>query len=157
LHEGIEDTLTLMHHEIKHKAEIVKNYGDIPKISCYPGRMNQVYLNLLVNSAQAIKEKGIITISTRRVNDRIVIEFKDNGVGIARKDLSRIFDPGFTTKGVGIGTGLGLSICYRIIQDHHGEIKAESEPGKGTKFTITLPVNLEGIIGNGANSGGNKD
>ncbi|UCE67522.1 MAG: PAS domain S-box protein, partial [Candidatus Zixiibacteriota bacterium] len=140
LHEGIEDTLTLMHHEIKHKAEIVKNYGDIPKISCYPGRMNQVYLNLLVNSAQAIKEKGVITISTRRVNDRIVIEFEDNGVGIARKDLSRIFDPGFTTKGVGIGTGLGLSICYRIIQDHHGEIKAESEPGKGTKFTITLPV-----------------
>jgi PAS domain S-box-containing protein len=156
LHEGIEDTLTLIHHEIKHKAKIVKNFGDIPRISCYPGRMNQVFLNLLVNSAQAIKENGVITISTRQINDKIMIEFEDNGVGIARHDLSKIFDPGFTTKGVGIGTGLGLSICYQIIQDHHGEIKAESEPRKGTKFIITLPVNLEGIIGNGVNSGGKR-
>jgi PAS domain S-box-containing protein len=130
LHEGIEDTLTLIYHEIKHKAEIIKNFGDIPRISCYPGRMNQVFLNLLVNSA---------------------------GVGIAQQDLSRIFDPGFTTKGVGIGTGLGLSICYQIIQDHHGEIKVESEPGKGTKFIITLPVNLENIIGNGENPTRKKD
>jgi PAS domain S-box-containing protein len=157
LHEGIEDTLTLIYHEIKHKAEIIKNFGDIPRISCYPGRMNQVFLNLLVNSAQAIKEKGKITISTRRINDKIVVEFEDNGVGIAQQDLSRIFDPGFTTKGVGIGTGLGLSICYQIIQDHHGEIKVESEPGKGTKFIITLPVNLENIIGNGENSTRKKD
>jgi len=154
LHEGIEDTLTLMHHEIKHKAEIVKNYGDIPKISCYPGRMNQVYLNLLVNAVQAIKEKGTITISTRRINDKISIEFEDNGVGIARKNLSKIFDPGFTTKGVGIGTGLGLSICYRIIQDHRGDIRVESEPGKGSRFIITLPVNLKAIIGDRQNSGG---
>ncbi|UCC81077.1 MAG: PAS domain S-box protein [Candidatus Zixiibacteriota bacterium] len=157
LHEGIEDTLTLIYHEIKHKAKIVKNFGDIPRISCYPGRMNQVFLNLLVNSTQAIRENGVITISTRRVNDKIVIEFEDNGVGIDRHNLSKIFDPGFTTKGVGIGTGLGLSICYQIIQDHHGNIKAESEPGKGTKFTITLPINLEGITGNGADSGGKQD
>lgn len=154
LHEGIEDTLTLMHHEIKHKAEIVKNYGDIPKISCYPGRMNQVYLNLLVNAVQAIREKGVITISTRRTDGKISIEFEDNGEGIARKNLSKIFDPGFTTKGVGIGTGLGLSICYRIIQDHRGDIRVESEPGKGSRFIITLPVNLKAIIGDRENLGG---
>ncbi len=147
LHEGIEDTLVLIHHETKHNIEVIRDYGKIPIISCFPGRLNQVFLNILINAKQAIKEKGQITISTLHENGNVHIQFADNGVGIPKDKLSRVFDPGFTTKGVGVGTGLGLSICYQIIQDHHGEIKVESEVGKGTTFTIILPTNLNEILG----------
>ncbi len=143
INEGIEDTLTIIHHQIKHDITVVKNYGDIPIISCFPGRLNQVFLNLLINARQAIEGKGKITISTYVKNNKVYIEIKDTGRGIARGQLARIFDPGFTTKGVGVGTGLGLSICYQIIQDHHGEILVESEVGKGTTFTVVLPTDLE--------------
>ncbi len=143
IHEGLEDTLTLIHHEIKHSITIHKNYGKLPLCSCYPGRLNQVFLNLLINARQAIKDKGEITITTYLENNRAHIEFTDTGVGIPPENLSRIFDPGFTTKGVGVGTGLGLAICYQIIQDHRGEIKVNSHPGTGTTFAIILPLDLE--------------
>ncbi len=142
IHEGLEDTLTIIHHELKHKAVVIKNYGDIPPIPCYPGPLNQVFLNLLVNASQAIKDKGEIKIATHREGKSVFIEIQDNGTGISAEHLKRVFDPGFTTKGVGVGTGLGLSICYQIIQDHRGEIKVESEVGRGTTFTIILPMDL---------------
>ena len=147
IHEGLEDTLTIIHHEIKHKSVVIKDYGDIPPIPCYPGPLNQVFLNLLINASQAIEDKGEIRIATYSDGNNVKIEIQDNGTGISPEHLKRIFDPGFTTKGVGVGTGLGLSICYQIIQDHRGAIKAESEFGKGTKFTITLPTNLDEILG----------
>lgn len=140
IHEGLEDTLTLVHHEIKHDIEIVRDFGEVPRISCYPGRLNQVFLNLLINARQAIAGKGTITIRTRPDKDGILIQFSDTGVGIPEAHLERIFDPGFTTKGVGVGTGLGLSICYQIIQDHQGTITVDSQVGEGTTFTIKLPV-----------------
>jgi PAS domain S-box-containing protein len=143
IHEGLEDTLTLIHHEIKHNITVIRNYGDVPPIACYPGRLNQVFLNILINAKHAIKGKGEITITTFTKNNRINIAIKDTGVGIAEENLKRLFDPGFTTKGVGVGTGLGLSICYQIIQDHLGEILVESEVGKGTVFTVILPLDLE--------------
>ena len=143
INEGLEDTLTMIHHEIKHNLTIHKDFGELPLISCYPGRLNQVFLNLLINARQAIKGEGEIFISTRKQDQTISIEIRDTGTGISPEDLVKIFDPGFTTKGVGVGTGLGLSICYQIIQDHRGEIKAESELGKGTTFTVTLPMDLE--------------
>jgi signal transduction histidine kinase len=143
INEGIEDTLTIIHHQIKHEITVVKNYGDIPRISCFPGRLNQVFLNLLINARQSIEDKGTITISTYAKNNKVYVEIKDTGKGIAREHLAKIFDPGFTTKGVGVGTGLGLSICYQIIQDHHGEILVESDAGKGTTFTVILPTDLE--------------
>ena len=146
LHEGLEDTLVLIHHEIKHNIEIVRNYGEIPSISCYPGRLNQVFLNILINAKQAIRDKGKISISTHQDNGKIFIEFADTGLGISKEKLSKVFDPGFTTKGVGVGTGLGLSICYQIIQDHHGEIRVDSEVDIGTTFTIILPINLDEIL-----------
>ena len=147
VHEGLEDTLTLVHHQIKHHIEIVKDYGEVPQMSVYPSRLNQVFLNLLNNARQAIKEKGTITIRTGVEDDQAIIAFSDDGVGIEPENLKKIFDPGFTTKGVGVGTGLGLSICYQIIRDHHGTIDVESTPGKGTTFAIRLPLNLEVILG----------
>lgn len=146
IHEGIEDTLTLIHHEIKHHITVVRNYGPLPPFNHYPGRMNQVFLNLLNNARQAIIGDGTITISTHAEEDTAVIEIADTGAGIQPEHLRRIFDPGFTTKGVGVGTGLGLSICYQIIRDHRGTITAASEPGKGTTFTIRLPMTLDDHI-----------
>ncbi|UCF04701.1 MAG: PAS domain S-box protein [bacterium] len=146
VHEGLEDTLTLVHHELKHDVTVVKDYGDVPPIPVFPGRLNQVFLNILVNARQAIKGKGTITITTAVKSGNVHISIKDTGVGIAREHLEKVFDPGFTTKGVGVGTGLGLSICYQIVQDHHGAITVESEIGKGTTFTIVLPLNLDKIL-----------
>lgn len=142
IHDGIENTLTLIHHEIKHKVTVHKEFGAIPEIVCYPGQLNQVFLNILVNAKQAIEDKGEITIKTGMDNDMVRIDISDTGKGISKEHLPRIFDPGFTTKGVGIGTGLGLSIVYQIIQAHSGKIFATSEVGKGTTFTILLPTNL---------------
>jgi two-component system NtrC family sensor kinase len=146
IHEGLEDTLILIHHELKHKIKVVKNFGDVPPLSCFPGQLNQVFLNLLINSKQAIKGKGTISIATLAKNNKAHIVIKDNGVGIPKDKLRRIFDPGFTTKGRGVGAGLGLSICYQIIQDHRGEIKVESVLGKGATFTVVLPMDLEDIL-----------
>src|SRR5262249_35703300 len=112
----------------------------LPEIECYPSQLNQVFMNLLVNAEQAMPERGTLRIKTSRDGDLVRIMISDTGVGIAKENLRRIFEPGFTTKGVGIGTGLGLSICHKIIQDHHGKIEVESEVGKGTTFTLTLPL-----------------
>lgn len=141
IHEGIESTLTLVSHELKNKVEVNKAFGKIPKIKCYPNQLNQVFMNLLVNTAQAIQDKGELTISTRAEDKNIVISLTDTGKGIPPENLPKIFDPGFTTKGVGVGTGLGLAISYSIIEKHGGEISVESEPGNGTTFTIRLPIN----------------
>ena len=149
IHAGIEDTLVLIHNEIKHSITIVKEFGDIPPISCYPGQLNQVFLNLLVNGKQAIldlKEKGTIRIKTFVRADKLHIQFQDDGVGIPQENLRKVFDPGFTTKGVGVGTGLGLSICYQIIQNHRGELRVDSHTNKGSTFFISLPLNLEEML-----------
>jgi signal transduction histidine kinase len=143
IHEGIEDTLTLLHHEIKHGIEVNRRYGRIPPFPHFPGQLNQVFLNLFINAKQAMGTTGTLTITTEHKGDQVRISIEDTGTGIPREDLDKIFDPGFTTKGVGIGTGLGLSICYQIIQKHHGEIKVKSEVGKGTRFTILIPMNLD--------------
>jgi signal transduction histidine kinase len=148
IHEGLEDTLTLIHHEIKHGITVIRNYGKLPTIACYPGQLNQVFLNILINAKQAIKGKGTVTITTSVAGGKVYISIADDGTGIPKDKLGKIFDPGFTTKGVGVGTGLGLSICYQIIQDHKGEIKVDSEVGKGSKFTIILPTNLDKIKSN---------
>jgi two-component system NtrC family sensor kinase len=140
LHEGIDSTLTLLEHELKKGVEVVKHYGDLPNVVCFPSQLNQVFMNLLTNAIFAMGGKGRITITTERDGEYVVLRFADTGAGIAPKNVERIFDPGFTTKGVGVGTGLGLAICYRIIQEHHGTIGVQSEVGKGTEFTVRLPI-----------------
>lgn len=139
IHECIKNTLMLINHEIKGRIEVVEDFGELPLINCYPNLLNQVFMNILVNACQSIEKEGKIIIKTEKSPDKVRIIVSDTGKGISEEHLERIFDPGFTTKGVGVGTGLGLSICYRIIKKHNGTISVESELGKGSKFTIELP------------------
>ena len=141
LHAGIDSTLNIVSNEVKYKADVLKEYGDIPDIECLPSQINQVIMNLVVNAAHAIgKQRGTITLRTGSADGDVWVEVEDNGGGIARENLSRIFDPFFTTKAIGKGTGLGLSLAYGIVQKHHGRIEVDSEPGNGTRFRIVLPV-----------------
>lgn len=141
LHVGIETTLNIVNNEIKYKAKVVKEYGDLPEVKCLPHQLNQVFMNLLVNAAHSIESEGIITVRTGTENDLAWVEISDTGKGIAPEHLNKIFDPFFTTKPVGKGTGLGLSVSYSIIQRHQGEIQLNSRLGQGTTFRIVLPIN----------------
>ncbi len=141
LHEGISSTLDLIRHEIKGRIQVVREFGDLPKVQCKPNAINQVLMNILVNAYQSIDRDGQIVITTYSQDENVFIKIKDSGKGISQKDLAKIFDPGFTTKGVGVGTGLGLSISYEIIKDHNGEITVSSEVGHGAEFLIRLPIN----------------
>jgi len=145
LHECLDAALSIGWNELKYTTEVKKDYQVIPEIYCSAQELNQVFLNLLVNAAQAMtqsgdKKLGEIVIGTATAEPWVVITISDNGSGIPAEILSRIFEPFFTTKDVGKGTGLGLSICYDIIQKHHGELTVESEMGVGTTFTIKLPI-----------------
>ncbi len=140
LHKGLDSTLNIVNSEIKYKAKVVKEYGDIPQVECLPSQLNQVFLNLLINAAHAIEERGTITLRTGAESEQVWVEIEDTGKGIAPKNLKRIFEPFFTTKPVGSGTGLGLSLSYSIIQKHHGHIEVNSELGQGTRFRMWLPI-----------------
>ncbi len=141
LNECIESTLTIAWNELKYKCTVEKEYGDLPRVQCFPQQLNQVFLNLLVNSAHAIEKQGLVTVRTWQEDEKVCVSIGDNGTGIPEHIKTRIFEPFFTTKEVGKGTGLGLSISYDIIQRHKGTIDVESEVGKGTTFIIKLPVN----------------
>ena len=138
INKGIESTINIVWNELKYKAEVIKDLGDIPLIKCYPQRLNQVFMNILVNAAHAIEKKGEIRITTMADNGHVEIRISDTGKGIPRKVIPKIFDPFFTTKDVGKGTGLGLNVAYNIIEKHKGTIDVESEVGKGTTFIIRL-------------------
>ncbi len=140
IHAGIDSTLNVVWNEVKYKAEVNKVYGDLPHVRCMTSQLNQVFMNLLVNAAQAMAERGTITISTGAEDDHVWIEVQDTGNGIPADKLTRIFDPFYTTKPVGKGTGLGLSLSYGIVQKHGGKIDVESALGIGTKFRVVLPV-----------------
>ncbi|ESS73095.1 sensor protein ZraS [Methyloglobulus morosus KoM1] len=139
LHTGLESTLNIVNNEIKYKASVIKEFGDIPQAWCLPHQLNQVFMNLLVNAAHAIENEGSITVRTGEGNDHIWVEVSDTGKGIAPEHVNKIFDPFFTTKPVGKGTGLGLSVSYNIIKKHNGEIQLDSRVGEGTTFRIVLP------------------
>ncbi len=147
IHEGIDDTLSLLHHELRHDVQVVREYGDLPSVPHFVGRLNQVFLNLLVNARQAISGHGTITITTALEDNTVRVCIRDTGCGIPEEHLEQIFDPGFTTKGVGVGTGLGLSICYQIVEAHRGTISVASQVGQGTTFTVRFPANLDELLG----------
>lgn len=142
LHEGLESTLALLRHVIRDRIEIRREYGPLPAVECYSNQINQVFMNLLLNAAQAIRGRGTITLRTRLAGAQVVVEIEDTGVGIAPEHLDRIFDPGFTTKGSRVGMGLGLLISHQIVERHGGHIDVRSEVGRGSVFRVWLPLRL---------------
>jgi PAS domain S-box-containing protein len=141
LHTGLDSTLNIVHNELKYKAEVIREYGEIPEIECIASQLNQVFMNLLVNAGHAIEERGTVTVRTGMEDaDHVKIEIEDNGKGIEPENLRRIFDPFFSTKAVGKGTGLGLSLSYGIVAKHGGRIDVQSQAGTGTTFRVILPV-----------------
>jgi len=149
IHENLETTLIMLRSQYKERIQIVKSYADLPEIECYPNKLSQVFMNILVNAIQAITDKGVIYITTLLLSDKtpqmLSIEIRDTGHGIPDKIQTKIFDPFFTTKEVGQGTGLGLSISFSIIEKHYGNIAVETLEGEGTAFTIYLPLNIKDL------------
>ncbi len=142
IHEGIDTALLLLRNKFKNHIKIDKHYSQLPKVECFPGKLNQAFLNIFSNAIDAIEKDGIITISTSSNDNQIQINIEDNGKGISEENINKIFDPFFTTKSVGKGVGLGLSITFGIIQEHHGKIEVKSTENVGTIFTISLPCVL---------------
>ncbi len=140
LNRCLQSTLKIVSYEVKYKAKVIEQYGDIPEILCYPQELNQVFMNLLVNASHAIQQNGEIRIITSQRDHQVVVEISDTGCGIPPENLSRIFETFFTTKEVGKGTGLGLSISSEIIKKHGGRLEVESTVGLGTTFRIWLPI-----------------
>jgi signal transduction histidine kinase len=157
IHQGIDSTLNLLVNKYKHRIRLHKNYSEIPLINCYASQLNQVWMNLLVNAAQAIDEEGDVYIRTGLEDEYVIIEIKDTGKGIPPEVKEKIFDPFFTTKPVGEGTGLGLSITHSIIKKHNGLIEIESEIGKGTTFTVKLPLKRDYEPDENENNSDNKE
>ncbi|MBT4098762.1 MAG: hypothetical protein HOE86_14010 [Gemmatimonadetes bacterium] len=145
IQDGLDDTVSLVQHRLGDRIDLIREYDASDPIVCYPGRLNQVFLCILDNAIDAIDGKGSITIATRREDDQLLVAITDSGQGIPAAKLDEVFQPGYTTKGVGVGTGLGLSICHQIVHDHRGTIKADSEIGKGTTLTTMLSYNFTGM------------
>ena len=139
INKEINTTLNILYNKYKNRITIHKEFEDVAPIDCYGGQINQVLMNIIDNAIFAIKDTGDIYIRTKDIGNNLVIEIEDTGTGIAKENIEKVFEPFFTTKGVGEGTGLGMSISYKIIESHGGKIDIDSELGKGTKFTITLP------------------
>ncbi len=145
LNEELEGLLTLLHNQLERRIEVVRDYGRIPRIECQPSQVNQVFMNLLVNAIQAIPEKGVIRVKTESDGETVRISISDTGRGIAPDKLERLFEPSFTSQGNRTRAGLGLCICQKIVQDHCGQILVDSTPGKGSTFTVVLPVKFIGL------------
>ena len=142
IHEGIDSTLALLENYLKDRIQVHQDYGDLPQVECYAGQLNQVFMNLLTNAADAIEGEGDIWITTAVEDEIVRVSIRDSGAGIDPENLKQIFDPFFTTKDVGKGTGLGLSISYGIVEKHGGKIEVESKVGEGTTFTVVVPVRM---------------
>lgn len=141
LKECVETSLALLNHELKDRIKVVKELVEIPEINCHASDMNQVLMSLLHNAIEAMEGEGEIKISTGKNKDHVWVKICDTGCGISHDYIDKIFDPGFTTKGVGVGTGMGLAIAYQIVKSHKGRIHVESELGKGSTFTVEIPTN----------------
>ncbi len=143
VNEGLRATLRMIWNELKYHCTVREDLRPLPPILCFPGQLNQVFMNLLMNASQAILDQGEIAIETRALDDEVLIRISDTGEGIPETHLPKLFNPFFTTKPIGEGTGLGLSVSYGIVQKHHGRIEVESELGTGTTFSIFLPISDE--------------
>jgi len=144
LRRGLESTLNIVHNELKYKATVVREFGELPAVECIPAQLNQVFMNLLVNAGQAIEKQGTISVRCGQEEDWVWVEVADSGAGMSPETRKQLFDPFFTTKPVGTGTGLGLYISYGIIEKHQGRIEVESQPGEGSRFRVWLPIHQSG-------------
>jgi two-component system NtrC family sensor kinase len=142
IHEGIDSALSLIQHELKGRIDVVKEYGSLPRINCHVSELNQVFMNILRNAADAIAGQGQITIRSSAAADQVSVRIEDTGVGIAPDQMQRVFDPEFTQKGSRVRAKLGLFTSHQIVQKHEGEIRIESELGKGTAVTVVLASSL---------------
>ncbi len=140
LQDGLNSTLNILSNELKYKADVIREYGDIPPVHCMPAQLNQVFMNMLLNAVHSIDIHGEIRVKTGVSQDQVYITIADTGSGMTPEVKAKIFDPFFTTKRLGTGTGLGLSVAYGIIKKHQGHIDMQSEPGKGSVFTVWLPI-----------------
>jgi two-component system NtrC family sensor kinase len=141
LNTALKSTIEIVRHQIKEKSiRLETNFDPLPSVLCHPGKINQVFLNLLVNAIQACSQGGVVATRTRAEPDRVVVEVQDNGCGISPEHKMRLFEPFFTTKPIGQGTGLGLSVSFGIVRDHGGAIDVESEVGRGSTFRVRLPL-----------------
>lgn len=141
--ESLESTINIVWNEIKYKAKLVRDFAELPPVRCYPHQLNQVFMNLLLNAAQAIDKEGEIKVKAWQEGEMVIFSIADNGTGIPKKNLNKIFEPFFTTKEIGKGTGLGLGLSYEIVKKHQGDIFVESEIGKGTTFTVRIPIDAK--------------
>ena len=147
VNEGIESTLVILRSSVPANVEIVTKLSDVPVIECYPGKLNQVFMNVLSNAIYAMKhknpnEKNYLTISSYTSGEKVCVSFEDTGIGMTKEVQEKIFEPFFTTKDVGEGTGLGMSIVFKIIQSHHAKLEIDSQPDVGTKMTLILNKKL---------------
>jgi two-component system, NtrC family, sensor kinase len=143
LHEGLDSALDLLAHQTRGRIEVVRDYGTLPRVQCYPQQLNQLFMNLLLNAVQAIRGPGTLTVRTRTPDEAWVeVEVEDTGVGIETEVVPRVFEPGFTTKGARVGMGMGLLICRQIAEQHGGRIQVRSRVGQGSVFTVRLPVRM---------------
>jgi AhpD family alkylhydroperoxidase len=143
IHECLDSVLSLMDHEFGSRVEVTRDYGNLPLIECYPGELNQVFMNLLTNAVQAIEDTGTITIRTVVKDSDITIQITDSGVGISPDDMQHLFEPNFTRKGARVKASLGLFTSHNIVQKHGGEIQVDSNLGDGSAFTVVLPMNRD--------------
>jgi len=143
LEKEIDTTLNILNNKLKNKIEVIKEYEqDLPLIEGFGGQLNQVFINILDNACYAIGEAGKIYIRVKKCENDVIIEFEDTGSGMNKEQLEKIFEPFYTTKGVGEGSGMGMSISYKVIQNHQGTITVDSELGKRTTFKIQLPIKM---------------
>ena len=140
INEALESTLQLLRNQMKNRIKTVKSYGHIPKVECFPNQIKEVFLNILTNACQAIEDKGEVGLKTAERSGKVMVRISDTGKGISKENLDKIFEPFYTTKPANQGTGLGLSIVRGIVENHGGEISVESQVGKGTTFTVSLPI-----------------
>ena len=145
IHEGLESTLLILNHRLKHRVDVIKEYGALPLVRCSPAQLNQVFTNIIANALDAMFEHDSdpkqLTIATRVfASDQVQVSIRDTGPGMTPEVKAKIFNPFFTTKAVGKGTGLGLGICFKIVEHHRGHIEVNSQVGEGTEFLITLPI-----------------
>ena len=140
LNEALESALHIIRHMLRDRIRVVRQFGEIPPVECAPSQINQVFLNLFTNAAQAIEGEGKLLLRTYADDTHVIASIQDNGKGMPREVMRHVFDPFFTTKAVGEGTGLGLSICYQIVRQHDGYIRVASKDGRGTRFLVGLPI-----------------